>query len=281
MRFDPDFRPFVAPKCIYIVPLSQDPSRFQVLIPNNLSKRLLDLLIQDKLVIRQFRDCSDQAAANVKAQLGSSCSRGLSRYSNRMNQFIVVGSALLVLGIINVVAQDPLILIDEILMIGGGTGIGLAGYLSRRRNLPLLRGKTEKAVQRLASLAAAVDPLLTCIHQAICTLSAPESGTAQDETMDPVELESKWLVENLNLDSLFETGAVSSADLESLLDALTSAFPLSRFLSVERKLRQDPGNSRIRRQRNKLAGDYGLSAEAFTVYAEFYRLAGQILSGGA
>ncbi|UCF96474.1 MAG: hypothetical protein JSV89_15005 [Spirochaetaceae bacterium] len=278
MRFDPDYRPFVAPQCIYIVPLAADPSRFQVLIPAKLKKHLLDLLIQDSLQIRQFQGCPQEAAANIKAQLGRSCTQGPSHYSTRTNQLIVAGTALVVLGIINWTFPDPLPLADEILMIGGGAGVGIAGYLTRRRNLPLLRDKTAKAVQGLDRLDCRDDPLLSRIHEAIKAKSAPDIGPSNRELVDVFELESRWLVEHLDLQRLLDAKIFTISELDCLLQALEGAFPLSRFLSVERKLRQDPTDGKARRARDKMAESYGLSGDAFTVYAEFYRLAREIIS---
>lgn len=278
MRFDPEYQPFVAPKCIYIVPLSLDPSRYQVLIPANLSKNLLDLLIQDRLAIRQFSRCPKDAVATVIAELGRRCTRGPSRYSTRMNQLIVLGTALFVLGIINWTFPDPLPLIDEILMIGGGAGVGLAGYVSRRRNLSLLQNKTGKAAQRLSQLECVDDPLLTRIHEAIRAKSSPDYDRPGKEDIDLIELESEWLVKYLDLQRLLDSDAVTIRDLSCLLDVLSNAFPLSRFLSMEQKLRRDPTNRTARSARESLAQRYGLSGDAFTVYSEFYRLGRQMVS---
>jgi len=278
MRFDPEYQPFVAPKCIYIVPLSLDPSRYQVLIPANLSKNLLDLLIQDRLAIRQFSRCPKDAAATVIAELGRRCTRGPSRYSTRMNQLIVLGTALFVLGIINWTFPDPLPLIDEILMIGAGAGVGLAGYVSRRKNLPLLQNKTGKAAQRLSHLDCVDNPLLTRIHEAIRAKSSPDYDRSEKEDIDLFELESEWLVKHLDLQRLLDSDAVTIRDLSCLLDVLSNAFPLPRFLLTEQKLRRDPTNKRARRAREDLAQRYGLSGDAFTVYAEFYRLGRQMVS---
>jgi hypothetical protein len=278
MRFDPEYRPFVAPKCIYIVPLSLDPSHYQVLIPANLSKHLLDLLIQDKLVIRKFHRCPQEAAATVTAQLQRSCTQGPSRYSNRMNQLIVLGTVLFVLGIINWTFPDPLPLIDEILMIGGGAGVGIAGYVSRRKNLSLLQNKTGKAAQRLSELECADDPLLTRIHEAIRAKSSPDYDRSGKEAVDLFEVESEWLVKYLDLQRLLDSNAATIKDLGCLLDVLSNAFPLPRFLALEQKLRRDPTDRRTRRARDSLAQRYGLSGDAFTVYAEFYRLGRQMVS---
>lgn len=278
MRFDPEYQPFVAPKCIYIVPLSLDPSRYQVLIPANLSKNLLDLLIQDKLVIRQFSRCPKEAAATVTAQLEHRCTQGPARYSSRMNQLIIVGTAVFVLGIINWTLPDPLPLIDEILMIGAGAGLGIAGYVSRRQNLSLLEIKTGKAAQRLKQLECVDDPLLTRIHEAIRTKSAPDYDRSGKEVVDQFELESEWLVKHLDLQRLLDSHAVTIRDLSCLLDVLSNAFPLARFLSVEQKLRRDLTDRKSRRVRGNLVQRYGLSGDAFTVYSEFYRLGRQILS---
>jgi hypothetical protein len=281
MRFDPEYRPFVAPRCIYIVPLSGDPSHYQVLIPTRLGKNLLDLLIQDKLVIYSFEACPAGAVAGIKAQLGLSCTRGSSRYSTRMNQMIVAGTVLVVLGIINIGLQDPVLMADEILMIGGGAVIGALGYRNRRKVLPLLNDKTEMAVKRLDGLECSDDVLLTRIHEAIRARSAANPDPAAKELVDPFELESRWLVEYLDLQQLIDSKLITVEHLGSLLEVLCDTFPLAKFLSLERRLRKDPKDGRARTARDRAAERYGLSADAFTVYAEFYRGAGEILSAGS
>ena len=278
MRFDPEYRPFVAPKSIYIIPLSADPSRYQVLIPAGLRKRLLDLLIQEKLMIRRFRGCPEETVSSMKAQLERNCREKPSRYSTRTNQLVVTGSVLLVLGIINGTFPDPLPLADEILMIGGGLAVGISGYVQRRRALPLLQDKTERAVRRLDGLGCPEDPLLSRIYDAIRARGAPTLGDSKSADVDAFEMESRWLVEHLDLHRLLESKIVTLDDLRALVEALAGAFPLSRFLSMEQKLRGNPRDSRTRRARNKKADAYGLSADAFTVYAEFYRLSAEILS---
>jgi hypothetical protein len=281
MRFDPDYRPFVAPKSIYIVPLSADPSQYQVLIPSRLSKNLLDLLIQDRLVIRRFAGCPAEVIDNIKAQLGRSCTQRPSVYAVRTNQLIVAGTLLVVLGIINFTFPDPLPLVDELLMLGGGAGIGVLAYRNRRKVLPLLRDKTERAAKRLDDLACPDDILLTRIHDAIQARSTTGGDAAAKQAVDPFELESRWLVEYLDFQQLIDAKTVAAEELDSLLAVLSNAFPLSRFLSLERKLRKDPKDGRARVARDRTAERYGLSADAFTVYAEFYRLAREILSAGS
>ena len=281
MRFDPDYRPFVAPKCIYIIPLSENPSQYQVLTPSRLSKSLLDLLLQDKLVIRRFADCPAEAIANIKAQLGRGCTQQPSRYSVRTNQLLVAGTLLVVLGIINFALPDPMPLADELLMLGGGAGIGIVAYRNRRKVLPLLRDKTERAVKRLDDLECPDDILLTRIHEAIQARSTTSGEAAAQEAVDPFELESRWLVEYLDLQQLIDSKITTLEDLDSLLAVLSNAFPLSRFLSLERKLRKNPKDGRARMARDRMAERYGLSADAFTVYTEFYRLAREILSAGS
>ena len=277
MRFDPEYRPFVAPRGIYIIPLAGEASRHQVLIPGRLTKHLLDLLIQDKLVIHRFGGCPPEAIAGVKAQIARSCSQEPSRYSIRMNQILVAGTALAVLGIINFAFPDPLPLADELLMLGGGAGLGFIGLRNRRKVLPLLRSKTEKALEGLDKLESAEDILLTRIHEAIRARGADGGEPAAEEPVDPFESESRWLVEILDLQKLLDTGSVTIEHLESLLGVMTNAFPLGRFQSLERKLRTNPKDRRARRAREELAARCGLSADAFTVYAEFHRLAQEIL----
>jgi len=279
MRFDPEYRPFVAPKCIYIIPLSRDASNYQVLVPGRVSKKLLDLLIQDKLVIHRFKDSPSEAVANIKAQLGRGCAQRSARYSDRMNRVFKAGIILVVLGIVNCIVPDPLPLGDEIVMIGIGAGLGIAGYLKHRRVLPLLREKSERAARRLEDLECSDDILLTRIHEAIKDRGAISGDPSSQEAADPFELESRWLVEYLDLQQLIDSKIVTIAHLESLLEVLSDAFPLSKFLSLERKLRKDPKDGRARTARYKMAVRYGLSADAFTVYTEFYRLAREIITG--
>jgi hypothetical protein len=277
MRFDPEYRPFVAPRRIYLIPLAGDPSRYQVLIPNRLTKNLLDLLIQDKLVIHQFEGCPPEAIAGIKAQIARSCSREPTRYSVRMNQILVAGTAIAVLGIINFSFPDPLPLADEILMLGGGAGIGFIGLRNRRKVLPLLREKTEMALEALDKLECSEDVLLTRIYEAIRARGGGGADAAAKAPADPFELESRWLVEVLDLQQLVDSDSVTIEQLEYLYGVLTNALPLGRFQSLERKLRTDPKDRRTRRAREELAGRYGLSSDAFTVYAEFHRLAKEIL----
>jgi hypothetical protein len=281
MRFDPEYRPFVAPRRIYVIPLAEEASRHQVLTPNRLNKSLLDLLIQDKLVIHHFGGCPPGAIDGIKAQVARSCSQVPSRYSIRMNQMVVAGTALAVLGIINIAFPDPLPLADEFLMLCGGLGIGFVGLRNRRKVLPLLRSKSERALAGLDKLECTEDILLTRIHEAIRARGAAGGESAAGESADPFELESRWLVEILDLQQLLDTDAVTIEHLESLLGVLSSAFPLGRFQTLERKLRSQPKDRRTRHAREELAARYGLSADAFTVYAEFYRLAREILKSNS
>ena len=278
MRFDPEYRPFVAPRHIYIIPLAREPSRYQVLIPNRLTKNLLDLLIQDRLVIHSYDSCPPEAIASIKAQLGRSSAQGPSRYSIRMNQILVAGTVLVVLGIINFTFPDPLPLADELLMLAGGAGIGIVGLRNLRKVLPLFREKTERALQALDELECTGDILLTRIHEAIRARGAAGGESEQKEPVDPFESESRWLVEVLDLQQLLDTHSITREHLESLVGVLTNAFPLGKFQSLERKLRDDPKDGRTRRARDNLAARYGLTIDALTVYAEFYRLAGEILA---
>jgi hypothetical protein len=278
MRFDPDYRPFIAPRRVYIIPLARESSRYQVLIPNRLTKNLPDLLIQEKLVIHRYEGCPPEAITGIKAQFGRSCARGPSRYSIRMNQMLVAGTVLVVLGIINFTLPDPLPLADEILMVGGGAGIGFIGLRNRRKILPLFRDKTEKALKGLDRLECVDDILLTRIHEAIRAIGAAGGEASDKEWVDPFELESRWLVEILDLQKLLDNNSVTIEHLESLLNVLTNAFPLYKFQSLERKLRNHPKDAKTRTARDRLAARYGLSADAFTVYAEFYRLTREILS---
>jgi hypothetical protein len=281
MRFDPDYRPFVAPKCIYIVPLSADPARYQVLTPARLTGGLADLLIQQRLMIYTFRGCPVEAVTSIRDQLRRTCELKPSRYSIRMNQLLVAGTVLVVLGIINFTLPDPLPLADEILMIGGGAGVGILGYRNRRKVLPLLNRKTAQAVNRIQSLDCSEDLLLSRIHAAIAARDAGGRTTFEEGaegTTDPFEVESRWLVEYLDLQQLIDSKAVTRRHLAALLEVLTDAFPLARFLSLERRLRKNPGDGGARTARDRLALRYGLSADALTVYAEFYRLAREIVS---
>jgi hypothetical protein len=278
MRFDPDYRPFVRPERLYIIPLSHDPSDYQVLMPAGLYRKILDLLIQDKLAIHRFGDCPAEAVRNVKDQLGRSCAREPERYSVRMNQVLVAGTVITALGIVNLTLPDPLPLADEILMIGGGAGIGFLGFRSRRKALPLLNEKKEKALRRLQGVESSEDILLTRIHDAMRARNRGGSGVAAKDTADPFELEARWLVECLDLQQLIDSRVVSLRQLDLLDRVIANALPLPRFLTLERKLRKNPKDSRAHRARDREARRYGLSADAFTVYTEFHRLAREILS---
>ena len=266
MRFDPDYRPYVPAKCIYIIPLCSDPLRYRVLTPARLSKMLLDLLMQDRLVIRQFRGCPDEAVAAIKAQLLRGCGRVSGRYATRTNQLIVLGAALFVLGVINCTFPDPLPLIDEILMMGGGAAAGLGGYISRKKNLPLLEDKAGKAEKHLEKIECIEDPMLSGIYQSIRTKSKPDVELSNGRAIDRIEAESEWLFKYLDLQQLLDSKQVPFAELQELLWVL------------EQKITSSPANKKLRRKRDELAARWDLSTDAFSVYAEFYRRGKQILA---
>ena len=100
------------------------------------------------------------------------------------------------------------------------------------------------------------DPLLTRIHEAIRAKSAPDYNRSGKEVVDLIELESEWLGKDLDLQRLLDSDAVTIQDLSCLLDVLSNAFPLPRFLAVEQKPRRDPADRRARRARDSLDQRY-------------------------
>jgi hypothetical protein len=278
MRFDPAYRPFVAPESIYILPLGEDPDAYRILSPSTLDRKLIEVALQGKLSIRTFEGWPLDAFLLVREQLAGRCAREAARYGSRLNQLVMAGGALAVLGLINWVLPDPIPLVDELLMTLGGAGLAYYGFSQRRKALPGLRVKVEAAERRLGALAPVQDPFLDRIHRAIRARSSAPGTQDRDGGRDPVEAESAWLVEHLDLDSILEVGATARADLRRLIQVLEGAFPLRRIGVLERRLRRHPSDRHSRQAALRLAARLGMSRDALTVYAEFHRIAREILN---
>jgi hypothetical protein len=277
MRFDPAYRPFVAPESIYILPLGEDPAAYRVLSPSTLDRKLIDVALQGRLSIRTFEGCPVDAFLLVREQLARRCARQAERYGSRLNQLAVAGGALAVLGLINWVLPDPIPLADEVLLTFGGAGLAYYGFSQRKKSLPGLRLKVEAAERQLEALAPVRDPFLDRIHRAIRARSSPPGALSAGGGQDPVEAESAWLVEHLDLDSTLQDGDAARADLRRLIEVLEAAFPLRRIGVLERRLRRHPSDRYSRRAAQHLARRAGMSRDAATVYAEFHRAAREIL----
>jgi hypothetical protein len=277
MRFDPDYRPFVAPESIYVMPLSADPEQFRVLCPSNLRKKLLDLAVQDRLSLRVYAGCPVEAAVLVREQLSRQCNRDADRYGSRLNRLAATGAALAVLGLVNWVLPDPIPFADELLLTAGGAGLAYYGLATRRRNLPQLRRKVEVAERQLGALTPVEDVLLGRIYKSIRAKTSPDLRSGIEGTVDLVEAESAWLVEDLDLRSLVESGAAAPSDLRHLMEVLGDAVPLGRIAALDRRLRRRPADRRARGALERLAGRLGMSRDALTVYGEFYRITREIL----
>jgi len=278
MRFDPAYRPFVSPLSVYVLPLAADPGRYRVLCPSGLRGKLLDLAIQDKLSLRTYAGCPGEAAAAVREELLRLCNRAADRYASRLNRLTVAGTALAVLGVVNVILPDPLPLADELLMTVGGAGMAYAGLTLRRKNLPPFRSKVEAAEAGLRRLASVEDVLLGRIFAAIRARTSPELLDPGAREVDLVEAEAAWLVEHLDLRSVLAQGAATSAQLKDLLEVIEDALPLRRIRTLDRRLRKDPGDRGARRSLDRLADRLGMSRDALTVYGEFARVAREVLA---
>jgi len=277
MRFDPAYRPYVAPEGIYILPLAADPAQYRVVSPSGLDRNLVDVALQGKLSIRTFAGCPTETSRVVGEQLARQCTRQAERYASRLSQLAMTGGALAVLGLINWVLPDPIPFADELLLTLGGGGLAYYAYTRRRKALPGLRLKVEGAERQLAALVPVPDPFLDRIYRAIRARSSPPPGAGGVGTTDSVEAESAWLVKHLDLQSLVERNREARADLTRLLEVLEDSFPLGRISALERRLRRQPSDRRSRRAAQRLALRIGMSRDALTVYAEFRRIAREVL----
>jgi hypothetical protein len=278
MRFDPDYRPFVAPERIYVLPTSADPAQHRVLSPAGLDRKLVDAALQGKLSVHVFGGCPKETCRVVRGQLVRQCRRRAESYGTRLGRLAMAGAILAALGLINWVLPDPIPLADELLLTFGGAGLAYYAYTQRRKSLAGLRAKVEQAVQQLEALAPVPDPLLGRIYRAIRARSSPPGGDGRSAA-NSVEAESAWLVEHLDLHSLVERGRVSRPDLQRLVGALEDSLPIGRVGALERRLRRQPLDRRARRAVERLARRLDMSRDAITVYAEFYRIAGEVLEG--
>ncbi len=277
MRFDPAYRPFRRPECIYVLPLSAQPNLYRVLCTASLGKKLLDLAIQNKLAVLVYEGCPAEAETAVLAELLRLCLDEPKRYGSRLTQLVLAGGALAAVGLINWIFPDPIPLADEMLMTVGGAGLACLGLVQRRRNLPLLRAKAAAAAQGLKALTPLADVFLSRIYKAIRARSCPDLDGRDSGEVDPVAAESSWLVEHLDLREALERGEGTAEELGRLVGVLEDALPLRRIAAAQRRLRINPADRRARKALYRLAARLGMSRDALTVYSEFYREAKEIL----
>jgi hypothetical protein len=170
------------------------------------------------------------------------------------------------LGLANWFVPDPLPAVDEILLMLGGAAMALFGRRRAVREELVQADRADAARAAVRLLSTTEDGVLTRIHG---SLGALETGGAADAGHDQIERESRWLVDYVDAEAAVREGSTTAEEVRELFRVLRQFIPFERLLRLEKRGASALG--RKRRLLGRLQERHGLTADAVTVYCEFYR----------
>jgi hypothetical protein len=258
---------------LYVVPLSHDPAAYHVVFPQDMKKAPLEKLLHGHVDLKDFEGWQQEELGSIREMIRRILKKGVEGFSNRANALFVGGVLTTVLGALNFLLPDPLILLDELFFLVVGSIAALIGYRRRRYRLPVYRDLFGSAESRLDLQLVSPEPLLSRIYQSIKAKRNPESAESSG-SLDRIELESQWLAKYLDIGTMVREGEAEEKDIVRVLSLIQDIFPVRRLIRMERRRL---GRRVIKRMRRRLREKTGLSDDAIDVYSEFYKSAERYL----
>ena len=252
---------------IYILPSGFEGTSYSIAYPDCKAEDILNGLI----VIRTFDGCSSDALKEIEDKLTERLQRKHEKYTERLNTLFTAGIGVLILGIMNWIAPDPLPLVDERLFTIGGGLTAWKAWNDRRIKLPVLVEQTYRYAYEGGRPEVETDNILTTIFKSIrCRIDPSAAGEVIDG-LDAIEIESLWMTRYLNIQDLAASGGSNTSGFEDLIDVIERVLTVRKIVKLEERTRSKRVRAGLHRLKQETIRKTGISHDTLAVYVEFYR----------
>ena len=256
---------------IFIIPLSTDPDHFIIIYPV-ISISKADKILAKGININRFEERSEEAVIKIKEELLGKLQMKMKKSKIKADNIFISGVTIAVLGVINWVIPDPMPLVDEIILTFGGAGIALLGVQRKRKKVPTLQQKVDDIITRINNAETEINPLLAQIYKSICVKADPSIDTKNSsDSIDPIDVESRWLVEFINIENLITSDRISTAEVHDTFKVLSKLIPFKRLIKLEKQIGTANGKKNFKLLQLKTCDKTGMTHDALTVYYEFFK----------
>lgn len=272
-------------KAIYIIPLSSSRQHYAVIYPAVPTAQLLDCIFLERVELRRFRGCPDDAIDKVKQALGDLIQTELKQSSTKQFSMWIVGIAFIGFGVFDLFLPDPFILLDEFLILAGG-GWMLASGLRLKKIHTALKDKQDIIVKKISNLPVSEDNLCSGIFASIQAkdeqaIKESKEDFSIDSIKDRIEAEARWYVDYINIEELIKSKQVLASDIKNIMNGIDCIIPLKKIVHLEEKIlkkmlkNENTVNlyQKLKKIKNQVIKSCGFSEDALTVYSEFYKSA--------
>jgi hypothetical protein len=252
----------------YILPASSSAKEFQIIYPVKTKEYQLEAWHNKKLVIKQFKGCNNTVIKSVKQSLANIIKDNMEKIKSSMQTMLFLGILFVLFGIFDLILPDPLILIDELLIITGGALLTVSGYI-KKKNLSALDKKQEEVIKQIENLHIIEDPICTKIYHSIKKKTGPQ------------DMDSDWYIHQGDIREINNTTPIALPDLKNILAGIGSMIPVAKLTRLENRInylrskgsKAHPAIKRLHKIKNALNHKYGISQDAITIYQIFYHSA--------
>jgi len=150
----------------YLLPVSDADKDYQIIYPAKTKQYQLESWHNKKIIIKQFKGCNTGVVKSVKKSLTDILKNNLEKAINTIRTMFFMGMLFILFGFINLILPDPLILIDELLIITGGTLLTISG-LVKKKNMSALVLKEKEVTKQINDLHIIDNPICTKIFNSI------------------------------------------------------------------------------------------------------------------
>jgi hypothetical protein len=272
-------------KIIYIIPLSSSQKQYAVIYPAIHPGSLLKSLEEKKLELRKFLGCPEETVNNVKKAIQDMIHTDLKESSSKQSTLFFSGILLIVFGIINFVLPDPLILLDEVLMLLGGIWV-LGGGIKLRKTYKALKINQENLELKIKAIPVTEDPITSGIFASIQAkdehiVKQIKKDFSIDTIKDRIEVETEWYVDYINIEELIQNNQAKKEEVKTFMKGINCIIPLKKVVCLEKKINKKmlKGEKTLSLTRalnslqRKISKKSGFSIDAIIVYSEFYKSA--------
>lgn len=270
-------------KIIYIIPLSSSHKQYAVIYPVIPAGKLLEYIDLERVELRRFRGCPDDAVDKVKQALVDLIQKELKQSSTNQVSMLIVGIALIGVGVFDLFLLDPFHLLDEFLILAGG-GWMLASGLKLKKIHSALKGKHNSIIEKIARLPVSEDNLCSGIFASIQAkdeqmIKEFKEDFSIDSMKDRIEVEARWYVDYINIEEFIKNKQVLSSDVRNIMKGIGCIVPLKAIMRLEEKIHKKMikgGNTiklsqKLKKLKLQVKQNCGFSEDALTVYSEFYK----------